>query len=63
MTKSFQTMHKDANQRHSDRQKVEKFLKGVMVQDPELAGAKAVIDMQFPRDFTGAFSYFSMQVA
>ena len=63
MTKCFQTLHKDADQRYSDRQKVEKFLKGVMVQEPELAGAKAVIDMQFPRDFTGACSYFSTQVA
>jgi len=63
LTKCFQTLHKDVDQRYSDRQKVEKFLKGITTQEPELSGAKAVIDMRYPRDFTGACAYFSTQVA
>ena len=63
MTKCFQTLHKDEDQRYSDRQKVEKFLKGIMTQEAELAGAKAVVDSRYPRDFTAACSYFSTQVA
>ena len=63
LTKCFQTLHKDVDQRYSDHQKVEKVLKGITMQEPELSGAKAVIDMLYPRDFTGACTYFSTQVA
>ena len=45
LIKCFQKLHKDIDQRYSDHQKVEKFLKGITTQDPELSGAKAVIDM------------------
>jgi hypothetical protein len=63
MTKCFNTLHKDPDQRYSDRQKVEKLLKALKCQDAELLAAKAVIDQQFPRDYIGACGYFSSQVA
>ena len=63
MTKCFNTLHKDPDQRFSDRQKVEKLLKAIKTSDSELSAAKAVIDMSFPRDFVGACGYFSQQVA
>ena len=63
MTKCFNTLHKDVDQRYSDRQKVEKLLKMIKCQDAELIAAKVVIDQQFPRDFKGACAYFSQQVA
>jgi hypothetical protein len=36
MTKCFNTLHKDPDQRYSDRQKVEKLLKAIRCTDPEL---------------------------
>jgi hypothetical protein len=63
MTKCFNTLHKDPDQRYSDRQKVEKLLKAIKCQEPELLAAKAVIDQQYPRDYIGACGYFSQQVA
>jgi hypothetical protein len=63
MTKCFNTLHKDVDQRFSDRQKVEKLLTAIRCQDAELLAAKAVIDQQYPRDFIGACGYFSQQVA
>jgi hypothetical protein len=63
MTKCFNTLHKDPDQRLSDRQKVEKLLKAIKCQDSELLAAKPVIDQQFPRDYVGACRYFSSQVA
>ncbi len=63
MTKCFNTLHKDVDQRFSDRQKVEKLLKAIRCQEAELLAAKAVIDQQYPRDFIGACGYFSQQVA
>jgi hypothetical protein len=63
MTKCFNTLHKDVDQRYSDRQKVEKLLKAIRCQDQELLAAKVVIDQQYPRDFIAACGYFSQQVA
>jgi hypothetical protein len=63
MTKCFNTLHKDPDQRYSDRQKVEKLLKAICCQDPELMAAKVVIDQQYPRQFIQACGYFSQQVA
>ena len=42
---------------------MEKLLKAIRCQDAELLAAKVVIDQQYPRDFIGACSYFSQQVA
>ena len=63
MTKCFNTLHKDPDQRYSDRQKVEKLLKAIKCQEGELLAAKVVIDQQYPRNFAGACGYFSQQVA
>jgi hypothetical protein len=63
MTKCFNTLHKDPDQRYSDRQKVEKLLKAIKCQEGELLAAKVVVDQQYPRDFVGACGYFSQQVA
>jgi uncharacterized membrane protein YgcG len=63
MTKCFNTLHKDPDQRYSNRQKVEKLLKAIKCQDQELLAAKVVIDQQYPRDFIAACGYFSQQVA
>ena len=63
LTKCFNTLYKDPDQRYSDRQKVEKLLKVIQCQDAELISAKSVIDQQFPRNFVGACSFFSTQVA
>ena len=61
--KCFNTLHKDPDQRYSDRQKVEKLLKTIKCQQGELLAAKVVIDQNYPRNFTGACGYFSQQVA
>ena len=63
MTKCFNTLHKDPDQRYSDQQKVEKLLRAIHCQDPELLAAKVIIDQQYPHNFTGACAYFSQQVA
>jgi hypothetical protein len=63
MTKCFNTLHKDIDQRYSDTQKVEKLLKTIKCQERELLVAKVVIDQQYPRNFVGACGYFSQQVA
>jgi hypothetical protein len=63
MSKCFNTLHKDPDQRYSDRQKVERLLKAIRCQDPELLAAKVLVDQQFPRNFIGACVYFSQQVA
>jgi hypothetical protein len=63
MTKCFNTLHKDPNQRYSDHQKVEKLLKTIRCQDAELLAAKVVVDQQYPRNFIGACGYFLQQVA
>jgi hypothetical protein len=44
LTKCFNTLNKDLDQRYSDRQKVEKFLNVIQCQDEELVSAKAVLD-------------------
>jgi hypothetical protein len=62
MTKCFNTLHKDPDQRYSDRQKVEKLLKAIRCRDQELLAAKVVIDQQYPRDFINTCGYFSQQV-
>jgi hypothetical protein len=63
MMKCFNTLHKDPDQRYSDRQKVEKLLKALRCTDAELVAAKVQIDQQYPRDFVQACAYFSQQVA
>jgi hypothetical protein len=63
MTKCFNTLHKDPDQRYSDRQKVEKLLKAIRYLDPEVLAAKVIIDQQYSRDFIDACVYFFQQVA
>ena len=63
MTKCFNTLHKDVNQHYSDHQKVKKLLKAIQCQDAELITAKSIMDQQFLRNFVGACSFFSTQVA
>ena len=63
MTKCFNTLHKDVNQRYLDHQKVEKLLKVIQCQDAELIASKSIIDQQFLHNFIGACSFFSTQVA
>ena len=63
MTKCFNTLHKDPDERYSDRRKVEKLLKMIKCQDTELLAAKSLIDERFSRDYIGACSFFSKQVA
>jgi hypothetical protein len=63
MTKCFNTLHKDPDQRYSNHQEVEKLLKAIHCTDPELLAAKAIIDQNFPRNFISACGYFSQQVA
>lgn len=63
MTKCFNTLHKDPDQRYSDRQKVKKLLKTIHCQDTELATGKVIVDQQLPRDFVRACGYYSQQVA
>ena len=63
LTKCYNTLEKDPDQRLSPRQKVETLLRGIATQDTELQGAKSVIDQSYPRDFSQACAYFSQQVA
>jgi hypothetical protein len=54
MMNCFNTLHKDPDQRYSNRRKVEKFLKAIFFTNPELIAAKAFVDQQHGRDFAGA---------
>ena len=63
MTKCFNTLHKDVDQRYLDHQKVEKLLKAIQCQNAELIASKSIIDQQVSRNFIGASSFFSTQVA
>jgi hypothetical protein len=62
MMKCFNMLHKDPDQRYSDRQKVEKLLKVIKCQEGELLAMKVIINQQYPRDFVAACGYFSQQV-
>jgi hypothetical protein len=42
MTKCFNTLHKDPDQRYFDREKVEKLLRVIRCQDPELLAARSL---------------------
>ena len=48
MTKCFNTLHKDPDQRYLDCQKVEKLLKTIKCQEGELLAGKVVIDQNYP---------------
>ena len=48
MTKCFNTLHKDPDQRYLDCQKVEKLLKTIKCQEGKLLAAKVVIDQNYP---------------
>jgi len=63
LTKAFTTLDKDADVRYSQRQKVEKLLKGISTSDTELTACKAIISHQYSRDFPGACAHFSQEVA
>jgi hypothetical protein len=63
MTKCFNTLHKDPDQRFSDCQKVKKLLKAIHCSDPELLAPKAIIDQNFLCNFVGTCGYFLQQVA
>ena len=47
MTKCFNTLHKDPNERYSDCQKVEKLLKTIKCQDGEFLAAKVIINQNY----------------
>ena len=59
----FQTLNKDDDESLSDRQQVEKLLKCITTDDPELRGAKVVVSNQYAADFTNACAFFSREVA
>jgi hypothetical protein len=63
MSKCFNTLHKDVDQRLSDRQKVEKLLSVITSDNTELIAAKVYINMAYPLDFVKACNYFSAEVA
>jgi hypothetical protein len=63
MTKCFDTLHTDPDQRYSDQQKVEKLLKAVHCQDAELLAAKMVINQQHPRDFIRAWLWLLFTIS
>ena len=63
LTKAFTTLEKDEDERLSNRQKVERLIKGINTGDAELQASKAVIMQNYPRDFVGACAYFSQQVS
>ncbi len=63
LTKCFAILHKDEDQRLSNRQKVERLLKGIKSSEAALAGVTAVIEQSYPSDFAGACAYFSSQVS
>ena len=54
LTKCFNTLEKDLDQRYSDCQKVDKLLKVIQCQDTKLIAAKSVIDHQWPHNFAKA---------
>jgi hypothetical protein len=63
MSKCFNTLHKDVDQRLSPRQKVEKLLSVITCDNTELIAAKVYINMEYPLDFVEACNYFSAEVA
>jgi hypothetical protein len=63
MTKCFNTLHKDPDQRYSERLKVEKLLKAIRCTDPELIAAKVFVESQQGHNFIDACGYFSQQVS
>jgi hypothetical protein len=54
LTKCFNTLHKDPDQRYSDRRKVKKLLKAIRFTDAELLAAKVIVDQHYSRDFAAA---------
>ena len=63
LSKCFNTLHKDIDQRLSPRQKVEKLLSVIKTDNTELLAAKVYINMMYPLDFVQACNYFSAEVA
>jgi hypothetical protein len=63
MTKCFNTLYKDVDERYTERQKVEKLIQAIRCDDAELVAAKVVIRQQYPRDFVAACGFFSMEVS
>lgn len=63
LSKIYQTLDKDVDERLSDRQKVEHLLAGIRTEDAELRAAKTVIRSQHPNNFTDACAFFSSEVA
>ena len=63
LTKCFTTLDKDPDERVSNRQKIERLLKGIKTPDTELLACKAVISQNYRADFTGACAYFGQEVA
>ena len=64
-TKCFNTLHKDPDQRYSDRRKVENLLKARIRcnTNPKLIAVKVFVESQHGCDFAGACGYFSQQVS
>ena len=63
LTKCFTTLDKDPDEKVSERQKVERLLKGINTPDAELLACKAVISQNYRANFPGACAYFSQEVA
>jgi hypothetical protein len=63
MTKCFNTLYKDEEERYTERRKVERLIASIRCEDAELIAAKVVIGQQYPRDFVAACGYFSKEVA
>ena len=63
LTKCFSTLDKEIDEKLSEIQKVNAFLKGIKTQDMELSASKAVIIQQYPFDLAAACAYFSKEVA
>jgi ABC-type transporter MlaC component len=58
------TLHKDPDQRYSEKRKVEKLLQeAIQVTNPELMAAKVLTESLHGNNFTDACGYFSQQVS
>jgi hypothetical protein len=63
LSKCFQTLHKDPDERYSDKRKVDKLLEAIQVTDPELTAAKVLTESLHGNNFNTACAYFSQQVS
>jgi hypothetical protein len=62
LSKCFQTLQKDPDERYSEKRKVDKLLEIIKVTDPELTAAKVIMETNHSTNFHQACAYFSQQV-